>query len=167
MAYSSAFRLPSERTPCAFRVVQSRSSAMHLISIKILSGGFGWRTATLSAAVGRSVLAGHEAGADGAVVFLRKIARGGAHRSFGIEVAALAGVPKEVTVRAKAILKALEKSDIARGKIQMEFAEEEPSNEKQLSEVERILADTDINTLSPMQALMLLSDLKEKIDAEN
>ncbi|MBE7086276.1 MAG: DNA mismatch repair protein MutS [Clostridiales bacterium] len=104
---------------------------------------------------------------NGAVVFLRKIARGGAHRSFGIEVAALAGVPKEVTVRAKAILKALEKSDIARGKIQMEFSEEEPSNEKQLSEVERILADTDINTLSPMQALMLLSDLKEKIDAEN
>ena len=49
---------------------------------------------------------------NGAVVFLRKIARGGANRSFGIEVAALAGVPKEVTVRAKSILKALEKNDL-------------------------------------------------------
>ena len=45
----------------------------------------------------------------GGVVFLRKIQRGGANRSFGIEVASLAGVPKEVTARAKGILKVLEK----------------------------------------------------------
>ncbi|MDE7453245.1 MAG: DNA mismatch repair protein MutS, partial [Clostridia bacterium] len=42
---------------------------------------------------------------NGSVVFLRKIMRGGANRSFGIEVDALAGVPDEVTERAKAILK--------------------------------------------------------------
>ncbi len=101
----------------------------------------------------------------GTVVFLRKIARGGANRSFGIEVASLAGVPKEVTARAKGILKALEKSDIARGKMQLEFAEEEET-ERIYTEVERILKDTDINTLSPMQAFMLLSDLKEKLDEE-
>ncbi|MBQ7323351.1 MAG: DNA mismatch repair protein MutS [Clostridia bacterium] len=100
---------------------------------------------------------------NGAVVFLRKIARGGANRSFGIEVASLAGVPKEVTTRAKSILRALEKSDIARGKIQMEF-EEEVVEEKTLSEVERILLDTDLNTMSPMQAFMLLSDLKDKLE---
>lgn len=100
---------------------------------------------------------------NGAVVFLRKIARGGANRSFGIEVASLAGVPKEVTVRAKSILRALEKSDIARGKIQMEF-EEEKEEEKSLSEVERILLETDLNTMSPMQAFMLLSDLKDKLE---
>ncbi len=102
----------------------------------------------------------------GAIVFLRKIARGGANRSFGIEVASLAGVPKEVTSRAKGILKALEKNDIARGKMQLEFAEEEPV-ERVYTEVERIVKDTDINTLSPMQAFMLLSDLKEKLDEEN
>lgn len=104
---------------------------------------------------------------NGAVVFLRKIMRGGANRSFGIEVAALAGVPKEVTGRAKAILKALEKSDIARGKLQTEFAVEEEPQERQLTEVEKILSEIDINTLSPMQAFLLLGDLKDKLDAEN
>ena len=104
---------------------------------------------------------------NGAVVFLRKIMRGGANRSFGIEVAALAGVPKEVTGRAKGILKALEKSDIARGKLQAEFTVEDEPQEKQLTEVEKILSEIDINTLSPMQAFLLLGDLKEKLEAEN
>ncbi len=103
---------------------------------------------------------------NGMIVFLRKIARGGANRSFGIEVAALAGVPKEVTVRAKGILKTLEKNDIARGKIQIDTFEEE-KEERQLTEVEKIIAEVDINTLSPMQAFMLLSDLKEKLEEEN
>ena len=103
---------------------------------------------------------------NGVVVFLRKIARGGANRSFGIEVAALAGVPKEVTSRAKGILKALEKSDIARGKIQIDQIEEE-QEERALTEVEKLIAEIDINTLSPIQAFMLLSDLKEKLDKEN
>ena len=102
---------------------------------------------------------------NGSVVFLRKIARGGANRSFGIEVAALAGVPKEVTARAKGILKSLEKNDIARGKLQMEIQDDEPE-EKQLSEVECIISEIDINTLSPMQAFLLLSDLKDKLQGE-
>ncbi len=102
---------------------------------------------------------------NGIIVFLRKIARGGANRSFGIEVASLAGVPKEVTARAKGILKALEKNDIARGKVPMEYVEEEKV-ERQLSEVEKLIADLDINTLSPMQAFMMLTDLKEKLDEE-
>ncbi len=103
---------------------------------------------------------------NGIVVFLRKIARGGANRSFGIEVASLAGVPKEVTTRAKSILKALEKNDIARGKIQTEFVEEEAPEEKTLTEIERIISEIDLNTMSPMQAFMLLGDLKDKIDGE-
>ena len=104
---------------------------------------------------------------NGIIVFLRKIARGGANRSFGIEVASLAGVPKEVTTRAKGILKALEKSDIAKGKVQIETPIEEETPVRQLSEIERILAETDINTISPMQAFMLISDLKEKLETEN
>ena len=107
---------------------------------------------------------------NGAVVFLRKIARGGANRSFGIEVAALAGVPKEVTLRAKGILKTLEKNDIAKKRIlsadEEETAEEE-SETRTLSEAEKILSETDVNTLSPMQALLLLSDLKEKVKSES
>ena len=93
---------------------------------------------------------------NGQVVFLRKIMRGGANRSFGIEVAALAGVPSSVTERAKTILKIVEKGD----KAHVEEAEE---NVESLSEVERILADVDPNNLSPMQALMLVSDLIEKV----
>jgi DNA mismatch repair protein MutS len=102
----------------------------------------------------------------GSIVFLRKIARGGTNRSFGIEVAALAGVPKDVTLRAKSILKALEKNDLLNGKKPLVFEEEETA-EKQLTEVEQTLMETDINTLSPMQAFMLLNDLKEKLLEEN
>ena len=99
----------------------------------------------------------------GNVVFLRKIARGGANRSFGIEVASLAGVPKEVTDRAKAILKTLERKGLAVAPAETAY-EEEPVR---VSEVEEILRETDVNTLSPMQALLLLSDLKEKLNTEN
>ena len=111
----------------------------------------------------------------GGVVFLRKIQRGSANRSFGIEVASLAGVPKDVTDRAKGILKVLEKNDVAK-KSAISLSEiaaaetsdrnitaEEPIEERKLSEVEEILSETDVNTLSPMQALLLLSDLKEKL----
>ena len=98
---------------------------------------------------------------------MRKIARGGANRSFGIEVASLAGVPKEVTDRAKKILKALEKNDLVMGKKKLTEFEEEETPKRPLCEVEEILLDTDINTLSPIQALMLLGELKEKIKSEN
>ena len=48
---------------------------------------------------------------NGKVVFMRKIMRGGANRSFGIEVASLAGVPEAVTERAKEILNSIEHGD--------------------------------------------------------
>ena len=95
----------------------------------------------------------------GGVIFLRKIMRGGANRSFGIEVARLAGVPSSVTSRAKEILKKLEKNDIARGAVEAVESEENFSP----SEAERILSETDMNNLTPMQAFNLLSDLVEKV----
>ena len=96
---------------------------------------------------------------NGSVVFLRKIMRGGANRSFGIEVAALAGVPHEVTERAKQILKAVEKKE----GVAVKYAEGEQEEQSSPSEVERILRETDMNNLSPMQAFMILSDLVEKV----
>ena len=96
---------------------------------------------------------------NGSVVFLRKIMRGGANRSFGIEVAALAGVPREVTERAKQILKAVEKKE----GVAVKYAEGEQEEQSSPSEVERILRETDMNNLSPMQAFMILSDLVEKV----
>ena len=92
-------------------------------------------------------------------MFLRKIMRGGANRSFGIEVAALAGVPQCVTDRAKSILKSIENG----GREFRQNTEIAEPDEPGLSEVEIILSETDINTLSPMQAFLLLSDLVEKV----
>ncbi|HIZ09098.1 MAG TPA: DNA mismatch repair protein MutS [Candidatus Borkfalkia avicola] len=90
------------------------------------------------------------------IVFLRKIVRGGANKSFGIEVARLAGIPSAVTDRARQILKKLEKNDIARG------ATEEAPAESVRSEAERILSEIDMNNVTPIQAFNLLSDLVEK-----
>lgn len=93
---------------------------------------------------------------NGSIVFLRKIMRGGANRSFGIEVASLAGVPAKVTERAKQILKIVESGDKKRVE-EIEEVSCEPS------EVENILKDVDLDNLSPMQAFMLVSDLVEKV----
>jgi len=95
---------------------------------------------------------------NGSVVFLRKIMRGGANRSFGIEVAALAGIPSAVTDRAKSILKMIEKGDINHS-VPVETDEPEP----QQTEIEKILSEVDLNNLSPMQAFLLVSDLVEKV----
>ena len=99
----------------------------------------------------------------GSIAFLRKIMRGSAHRSFGIEVASIAGIPANVTQRAKQILKGLEKNDVTKtmiGERPVEYEEEEIK----LSEVEEILLETDVNSITPMQALSLLAGLKEKVN---
>lgn len=98
----------------------------------------------------------------GSIVFLRKIMRGGASRSFGVEVAALAGVPEEVTSRAKAILKKLEKNDLAS---RPAVCETEPENtaDDDTPDLRAELAGIDVNALTPMQALALLADLQEKL----
>lgn len=96
---------------------------------------------------------------QGGIVFLRKIMRGSANRSFGIEVALLAGIDSEVTDRAKKILKELENGKINKTNNYKEI----PENICKLSETERIIKDIDINNLSPMQAFNIISDLKEKL----
>ncbi len=94
---------------------------------------------------------------NGGIVFLRKIMRGGANRSFGIEVASLAGIPSEVTDRAKQILKFVENSERTKKEDQEDLLE------PQFSETERILSDIDMNNLTPMQAFILIGDLVEKV----
>ena len=97
---------------------------------------------------------------NNSIVFMRKIMRGGANKSFGIEVAALAGVPKEVTDKAKSVLKRLEKNELTlHGEEDAPSAEENPV----LSEAERILKDIDMNNVTPLQAFNILQDLKEKV----
>ncbi len=96
---------------------------------------------------------------NGSIVFLRKIVRGGASRSFGVEVASLAGVPEEVTSRAKKILKTLEKNDVTRrhdGAEETEETEAEPALVSELKEL-------NLDLLTPMQALAILAEWKEKL----
>ncbi len=97
---------------------------------------------------------------QGGIVFMRKIMRGGTNKSFGIEVAQLAGVNKEIIDKSKLILKKLEKSNINNDKITVQNFDEQKKN---LSEVERIIAELDTNNLSPMQAFNILIDLQEKV----
>lgn len=93
------------------------------------------------------------------IVFLRKIMRGGANRSFGIEVASLAGVPGVVTSRAKDILKQLEKNDLVRQPTK-KVEDEKPKR----TQVENIISELNIEGISPMQAFGILADLKEKLE---
>ena len=99
---------------------------------------------------------------NGTVVFMRKIMRGGANRSFGIEVASLAGIPSVVTDRAKNILKLIESGD---KKFENRASADDERTESR-SEVEKILSEVDLNNLSPMQAFLLVSDLVEKVKNE-
>lgn len=103
------------------------------------------------------------------ITFLRRIVRGGADQSFGIEVAKLAGVPDAVVKRAKVILKELEKNAV---KIEFKAEEsviEEEENEIQYNftanskdEILEILKTVDVNTLTPIEAMQTLYDLKKK-----
>lgn len=103
------------------------------------------------------------------VVFLHKIARGGTNKSFGIEVAGLAGVPKSVTARAKEISKELEKRSqndnsaiIVNSMGEQKHEQMDMFSNQLADEVLSILKETDVNSLTPMQALIALSDLVEK-----
>ena len=103
---------------------------------------------------------------NNAVVFLRKLMRGSANRSFGIEVASLAGLPDNVVKRAKELLKGLEKNDIAR-KSQMATNQQlSIFGNTKLTEVKKILQELDLDSVSPRAALDILTDLKEKVELD-
>jgi len=103
------------------------------------------------------------------IIFLRRIVPGGADRSYGVEVARLAGVPDTVIRRARAVLKALEaQAELA--PVDSEAALEEPE-EKQLTmgsvgaeqALDR-LRDLDLNTLTPLEAMNYLYELKKLLN---
>lgn len=95
------------------------------------------------------------------IIFLRKIEHGGANKSFGIQVAQLAGVKQEVILNAKAILNKLNSEDINKNKGQ-NVQKTAVSNEKPLRTLEKIKY-LDINTISPLEAFGLLNELKEEM----
>ena len=99
------------------------------------------------------------------IVFLRKIVRGHASKSFGVEVAELAGVPSAVIERAKEISKNLERVN---DKLDLDiFSENEErkqaeKNSKLGLKLLSILKDIDMNRVSPMESFEILNDLVEK-----
>lgn len=105
------------------------------------------------------------------ITFLRRIVHGGADQSFGIEVAKLAGIPNSVIKRAKVILKELESN-----KIEIEFKAddavvEEDENDIQYNfqtnstnDIIELIKTVDINTLTPIEAMQTLYDLKKKAE---
>lgn len=107
------------------------------------------------------------------VVFLHKIARGGANKSFGIEVASLAGVPDTIVKRAKGILKKLEESETLKDTNAIMIDGLGKSKSKQLSflddsdkysEVINVLKETRLEECSPLEAFSILKNLIEKVD---
>ena len=114
-------------------------------------------------------IAAKKRGSD--VIFLRKIVRGGADQSYGVEVAKLAGVPDRVVKRAREILEELESGNgpilVNGGRPQAAPAED--AAQVSLGDIggEAVLKKlrmTDVNILSPIEALNLLAELKQDLN---
>ncbi|PSL04291.1 DNA mismatch repair protein MutS [Cecembia rubra] len=105
------------------------------------------------------------------VIFMRKLKEGGSEHSFGIHVAQMAGMPNPVVLRAAEIMVHLEKDKAM--KASKNSLKEMPKNNYQLSlfdidpkykEVQDMIAQIDINAISPIEALIKLNEIKKKLD---
>ena len=104
------------------------------------------------------------------VIFMRTLKEGGSEHSFGIHVAQMAGMPNPVVLRANEIMHFLEKDrnkhedkkkleNLPKAEFQMAMFEPDP----RLKEVLEFLKSFDINTISPVEALLKLNELKGKV----
>ncbi len=111
------------------------------------------------------------------VLFLRRIVRGGADKSFGIHVAGLAGLPQEVLDRSREILKRLEAADINKQRVSANVEKTAANLKDQTAQVQLNFMDTvpyaglldeirnlDITTTTPIDALYLLNRLKQRME---
>lgn len=116
--------------------------------------------------------------ADGKVIFMRKLERGGSEHSFGIHVAEIAGMPRSIVKRSNEILRQLESDNSQVGSVGKPNVKrlEENREGMQLSffqlddpvlcQVRDEILGLDINNLTPMEALNKLSEIKKIIGAE-
>lgn len=105
------------------------------------------------------------------VIFMRKLKEGGSEHSFGIHVAQMAGMPNPIVLRASEIMRHLEKDKEMNAS--KESLKEMPKNNYQLSlfdldpkfkETQEMIAKIDINTISPIEALIKLNEIKKKLE---
>ena len=109
---------------------------------------------------------------DSKIIFLRKLKPGGSEHSFGIHVAQIAGMPQLIVLRASEIMQHLEKDHLTENRA--EKIKEMPKNNFQLSifepndprleELKEKLSLVDVNTLSPIEALLKLNELKKLVE---
>ncbi len=104
------------------------------------------------------------------IIFLRKIVEGGTDESYGIHVARLAGVPKDVTKRANEILKTMERKSILANKGQDSSKQSKKQVNGQfdmfnfkIAEIAQEIDKINLNELTPIDALNTLVRIKEKI----
>ncbi|MBW7956549.1 MAG: DNA mismatch repair protein MutS [Deltaproteobacteria bacterium] len=105
------------------------------------------------------------------IIFLRKVLPGGANRSYGIQVARLAGVPDEVISRAREILRNLETGELTEsGMPRLAARGDRPDGRGQMSllgerdSLREELRRVDIDTMTPIEAITALHKLKEMLD---
>lgn len=107
---------------------------------------------------------------NNSIIFMRKLKEGGSEHSFGIHVARMAGMPGLVVNRAESVLKELEKSRQSESKnsikgddkLQLSFFQ---LDDPILEDLKEEIKNLDINTLTPVEALMKLNSIKKKIGA--
>ena len=112
---------------------------------------------------------------DDKVIFLHKVMPGFADHSYGIQVAQMAGLPEEVTERAKQVLKNLESSElVVRTREKKEARFEKRNGEVQLTMFElkddklrEELLHLDLERMTPLEAMQTLAALKSKIETKN
>ena len=103
------------------------------------------------------------------VLFVRKLVKGGSAHSFGIHVAKMAGMPQTVILKAQKLLKKLEKdhSNDALNGIKAEKEEMQMSffnlDDPLLEEIKEEILNLDINTLTPIEAMMKLNEIKRML----
>ena len=105
------------------------------------------------------------------VVFLRKLKRGGSNHSFGIHVAAMAGMPRKVVERAEKLLTLLEKSHTGDQVDKNALKSEEAMqlsfiqlDDPLLLQIKEDILNTNIDTLTPVEALMKLNEIKKLLN---
>ncbi len=104
------------------------------------------------------------------VIFLRKIVRGGADRSYGVSVARLAGLPKSLIARARQIMARLEVNDQARGNLGQSILDDHKNpKDRQLGMLDfapmalvQEIAALDVVSMTPIDALNKLFEINEK-----